>query len=131
MGLQIGSIYAGLVAVADDLLYLADNEEDIQCQVNVQGDYAGEERYTVSYTKTKLMTYNQCTKVEPIFSMNGKVIENVDTYTHLGLIRYSRSNDNAELITERIQLVRNTACSLMRAGLQGLNGVNPEVSVTL
>ena len=121
MGLQIGSIYAGLVAVADDLLYLADNEEDIQCQVHVQGDYAGEERYTVSDTKTKTMTHNN----EPIFSMNGKVIENVDTYTHLGPIRYSKSNDNAELITERIQLVRNTACSLMRAGLHGLNGVNP------
>ena len=29
--------------------------------------------------------------------MNGKVIENVDTYKHLGLIRNSKSNDNAEL----------------------------------
>ena len=43
----------------------------------------------------------------------------------------SKSNDNAELITERIQLARNTAYSLMGAGLYGLNCVNPEVSVTL
>ena len=131
MGLHIGSIYAGLVAVADDLLYLADNEKDMQCKVNVQGDYAGDERYTVRDTKTKTMTHNQYTKFEPIISMNGKVIENEDSYKHLGLIRYSKLNDYAELITERIQFARNTANSLMGAGLHGLNGVNREVSVTL
>ena len=63
--------------------------------------------------------------------MNGKVIDIVDTYKHLGLIRNSKLNDNAELITERIQLARNTANSLIGAGLHGLNGVNPEISVTL
>ena len=44
LGLQIGSIFAGLVAVADDLLFMADNEEEMQCHLNVQGNYAGEER---------------------------------------------------------------------------------------
>ena len=63
--------------------------------------------------------------------MNGKVIENVDTYKHLGLIRNSKSNDNAELITERIQLARKTAYFLIGTGLLGLNGANLEVSVTL
>ena len=60
VGLQIGSIYAGLVAAVYDLLCLASNEEYIQCQLNVQGDYVGEERYSVSDTKRKTMTHKQC-----------------------------------------------------------------------
>ena len=70
-------------------------------------------------------------KSRTYFLMNAKVIENVDTYKHLGLIRNSKSNDNAELVTKRIQLARNTAYSLIGAGLHGLNGVNREISVTL
>ena len=53
MGLHIGSICAVLVAVANNFLLMADNEEERQCQLNVQGDYAREERYTVSDTKSK------------------------------------------------------------------------------
>ena len=85
-GLQIGSIFAGLVAVANDLLFMADNEEDMQYQFNLQGDFAGEERYTVSDTRTKTMTHNLRTKAETNFSMNGNEIENVKSYKHLGLV---------------------------------------------
>ena len=131
VGLQIRSIFAGLVAVADDLLFMADNEEDMQCQLNVQDGYAGEERYTVSDTKTKSMTHNLRTKAETNFSMNGNEITNVNSYKHLGLVRKSKPNENTELITERMQLARSTAYALMGTGLHGLNGVNPEVSVTL
>ena len=116
VGLQIGSTIAGLVAVADDLLFMADNEEDMQCQLNVQGDYAGEERYTVSDTKTKTMIHNLRTKAETNFSMNGNDIENINSYTHLGLVRKSKPNDKTELITERKKLARSTAYTLMGAG---------------
>ena len=131
VGLQIGSIYAGLVAVADDLLFLADKEEEMQCQLNVLEGYAGEERYTVSDTKTKYMIYNSSSKEEAHFSMKATNIENVNSYKHLGIIRKSKLNDNTELISERIQLARSTAYALMGAGLHGLNGVNPEISVTM
>ena len=67
--------------------------------------------------------------------MNGNDIEVVNSYKHLGLTRKAKSNDNSndnsDLITERIQLARSTAYALMGAGLHGLNGVNPEVSVSL
>ena len=131
VGLQIGSIFAGLVAVADDLLFMADNEEDMECQLNVKGGYADEERYTVSDTKAKSMTHNLRPKAETNVSINGNEIANVNSYKHLGLVRKSKPNDNTELITERMQLARSTAYALMGAGLHGLNSVNPEVSVTL
>ncbi|MEW8546332.1 MAG: reverse transcriptase family protein [Candidatus Thiodiazotropha sp.] len=131
VGLQVGSIFAGLVAVADDLLFLADTEEEMQCQLNVQGSYACEERYTVSETKTKVMCYNLSTREEPHFLLNGKDIETVNSYKHLGITRKSKINDNSELINERIQLARSTVYAMMGAGLHGLNGVNPEVSVTM
>ena len=63
--------------------------------------------------------------------MKGTDIENVNSYKHLGIIRKSKLSDNTELISERIQLTRSTAYALMGAGLHGLNGVNPEISVTM
>ena len=62
--------------------------------------------------------------------MNGNVIENVETYKHLGIIRNSKMMINTKLIKEMIQSARNTAYALMGAGLHGLNGVNPEVSLS-
>ena len=38
IGLQIGSIYCGLVVVADDVLFMADKTEDLQCQLHVQSE---------------------------------------------------------------------------------------------
>lgn len=40
IGLQTGSIYCGLVAVADDVLFMADKTEDLQCQLHIQSEYA-------------------------------------------------------------------------------------------
>ena len=59
--------------------------------------------------------------------MNGNVIENVETYKHLN----SKMLNNTKLIEEMIQSARKTAYALMGAGLHGLNGVNPEVSLSL
>ena len=74
---------------------------------------------------------NLCCNQYSVFKMNGNDIEVVNSYKHLGLTRKAKFNDNSELITERIQLARSTAYALMGAGLHGLNGVNPEVSVSL
>ena len=63
--------------------------------------------------------------------MNGNVIENVETYKHLGIIRNSKMMNNTKLIEDMIQSARNTAYALMGAGLHGLDGVNPAVSLSL
>ena len=58
VGLSIGSINLGVVGVADDLLFMADTPEVLQCQLNIQWSFACQERYQVSDTKTKTMQHN-------------------------------------------------------------------------
>ena len=53
-------------------------------------------------------------------------------YKHLGIIReYNSKLSNEILIEERIKTARCTVYALMGAGLHGLNGVNPEVSISM
>lgn len=132
IGLKIGSIYCGAVAVADDVLFMSDTQEDLQCQLHVQSAFAHQERYLASDTKTKTMQFSSKVKEPECFSMNDKKLENVNSYKHLGLIRdSSKTVNNTNLIEERIRSARNTAYALMGAGLHGLNGVRMEVSISL
>ena len=61
VGLQIGSIYCGLVAFADDVLFMADDTEDLQCQLHVQSEYAKRPDYMVLMALT-LRYYCHCGK---------------------------------------------------------------------
>ena len=58
LGLQIGSVYCGVVGVADGLLFMSQSRESLHCQLYLQHSYANRERYKVSETKTKTMHFN-------------------------------------------------------------------------
>ena len=79
------------------------------------------------------MYFNAKNQSEKNFTFNGKNLENVQRYKHLGIIRECNSKlSNEALIEEtleRIKMARCTVYALMGAGLHGLNGVNPEVSI--
>lgn len=121
-----------MVGVADDLLFMFHSREDLQCQLYLQHSYANRERYKVSETKTKTMHFNGKNQSEKNFTFNGKTLENVQRYKHLGIIRECNSKlSNEVLIEERIKTARCTVYALMGAGLHGLNGVNPEVSISI
>ena len=132
VGLYIGSIYLGVVGVADDLLLMADMPEELQCALNIQWSYACQERYQISDTKTKTMQHNVKNQTDEIFLLNETQLESVHSYKHLGLIRESNNKlSNNLLIEDRIKKARNTAYALMGAGFHGLNGINTEVSVCI
>ena len=93
---------------------------------------ANREKYKVSETKTKTMHFNAKNQSEKTSTFNGKTLENVQRYKHLGIIRDRNSKlSNEILIEERIKTARCSVYALMGAGLHGLNGVNPEVSISM
>ena len=55
--------------------------------------YANQERYMLSDQKSKIVVLNQKKEEKEVCmdmcTLNGKVIETVDTYTHIGVIRHS------------------------------------------
>ena len=118
--------------VTDDLLFMSQSREHLQCQLYLQHSYANRERYKVSETKTKTMHFNAKSQSEEKFTFNGKNLENVQRYKHLGIIRECNSKlSNWILIEERIKMARCTVYALIGTGLHGLNGVNPEVSISM
>ena len=137
LGLQIGNVYLGSPACADDLLFLAKTATELQEMIFVQEFYANAERYDVSDTKTKVFIANSVVSNETwnensTFVLNGRKVEVVEECVHLGITRDSKSRSgHAKTIDERIQSARRCAYSLMGAGLHGQNGVNPLVSFTM
>lgn len=130
IGYHIGSIYLGLVAVADDLLFLSNDHGERQLQATVQEEYAYKEHYNVSETKTKIMNINgkvgDNVNRECIF--NGQPLGMASEYKHIGVTRQSNLKAaNKKLVEERIQMARRTAYALMGAGFHGHNGLNPKV----
>ena len=50
--------YFFATGVTDDLLFMSQSREHLQCQLYLQHSYANRERYKVSETKTKTMHFN-------------------------------------------------------------------------
>ena len=137
LGLQIGSIFLGSPASADDLLFLARTAIELQEVICVQEFYANDEHYDISDTKTKVFIANSVLSTEKrnengTFTLNGKDVKVVDECVHLGIHRDSKSRSvNTKTVDERIQSAQRCAYSLMGASSHGQNGVNPMVSLTM
>lgn len=111
IGYHVGSVYLGSIAVADDLLFLSNDQNERQLQATVQEEYAYKEHYNVSETKTKIMDINDKTgenrNSECIF--NGQPLGIASEYKHIGITRQSNLKiANKKLVEERIQMARRT-----------------------
>ena len=80
VGLYIGSIYLGVVGVADDLLLMADMPEKLHCTLDIQWSYACQEHYQISDTKTKTMQHNVKNQTDEIFLLDETQLESVHSY---------------------------------------------------
>ena len=64
LGLQIGSVFLGSPACADNLLFLARLAMALQEMICVQEFYANDEHYYISDSKTKIFIVNSVLSVE-------------------------------------------------------------------
>ena len=136
IGYRIGSIHVATPTCADDELLLSKDKYELSTLTAVQSTYANEERYILSDQKSKIIVFNQKKgeKEECLDTciLNGKVIETVDSYTHIGVARHSNYSTNLTLaVDEAILTARKTAYSLMGAGFHGVNGINPTIGLQL
>ena len=91
----------------------------------------------LSSQKSKIVIFNPPKKGDKeecldMCTLNGKMVETVDTYTHIGVVRPGKQSPNLSLaIEEAIKTARKTAYSLMGTGFHGMNGINPTVGLQL
>lgn len=133
--LRIGSIQVGTPTCADDTCLLSTSMLAAQTQLLIAQDEANRERFDYSTTKTKTILCNSAIQPEEAGTMmplklNGASVDYVTQETHLGLER-SQSGTATPTIQVRVRNGRRAAYALMGAGMHGLNGVGPEISVTL
>ena len=58
MGFRIGTIHVASPACADDIVLMAEDALSLQIMLNLQETYANKERYLISETKSKIMTFD-------------------------------------------------------------------------
>jgi hypothetical protein len=125
----IGNIYCGTPTVADDVCLAAGNGHELQAMLSVQENYANRENYTISETKSVIVHFGPSRDKEDV-CINNNVLKTDDKVTHLGIVRDCNSKYSSKFVTEeRISTARKTSYALMGAGLHGLNGLNPKVSI--
>ncbi|VDI77462.1 Hypothetical predicted protein [Mytilus galloprovincialis] len=130
LGACIRPIYCGIPTVADDVALISTDPYELQTMLNVQADHANKLRYLLSEQKSTILVYND--KLPKSWTLNGKSVTLSESAVHLGIDRNITKNAGVkEVVSKRITTARKTVYSLMGAGLHGLNGVNPKVSVHL
>jgi hypothetical protein len=129
LGSYIGNIYCGTPTVADDVCLTAGNAHELQAMLSVQENYVNRENYAISETKSVIVHFGPSRDKEDV-CINNNVLTTDDKVTHLGIVRDCNSKYSSKFVTEeRISTARKTSYALMGAGLHGLNGLNPKVSI--
>jgi hypothetical protein len=124
---KIGSINVSAAMVADDLALVSHTATDMQKAIKTAEIDASRDRYRFNCDKTKFITVN--TKLEPHLTLNGTQLQTSSVEKHLGILRNSKNN-NMDTVQERVKDARRATYGLMGAGMHGLNGVGPDVSLT-
>ncbi len=97
--------------------------------MSVQEEYANREHYAISATKSSIVHFGPQEANTEIL-MNGTAVPSSCKATHLGIVRDNTSKFSSKGVAEeRVSTARRTSYSLIGAGLHGLNGLCPTVSL--
>ncbi|CAC5414420.1 unnamed protein product [Mytilus coruscus] len=92
--------------------------------------HANKQRYIINSQKSCVLQSKS--NGTHSWNINGQVLKAHNTATHLGIKQDNGSKSGSkEVVPYRIQTARITVYALMGAGLHGLNGINPKVSLHL
>lgn len=95
--------------------------------LDIQSHHSNKLRYQINEQKSVILVFNDDSNA---WHLNGKPMSTVSNSTHLGIERDNHSATGTKMVVKkRIVTARRTVYSLMGAGLHGLNGVNPYVTI--
>jgi hypothetical protein len=137
-GFSIGAIPVPCPTVADDTILMSDSIHALQAQLLLTGDYAVQERYKIQLAKTSVVPMNVAPpelfdtlcESQP-WSLNSDQIPVQEDFTHIGIQRTNHHGAGSldPTVHARLSTARKTIYALMGAGLHGLNGLPPLVSM--
>jgi len=98
--------------------------------LQIQENYAKKDKCVISETKSTVLSINSRESEE--FILDGTTLKQADSAVHLGITRKNHSKfGTSTVVHERICTARRATYAFMGAGLHGVNGINPTVSLHL
>jgi hypothetical protein len=106
----IGHWFVAALAYADDILLLAPTPRALRRMLSICENFAAEYNVTFNCNKSKSINmhahkYIRTGKSDPTFAINGKTIENVDTWSHLGHLFNASVTDDDDIMARRKSFV--------------------------
>ncbi len=88
VGVKFGPHVISVLAYADDLVLLAENEHDLQLLLDTLYDWCYKWRLAINIDKTKVMHFRNKdrTRTQFNFNVNGQKLEIVNSYKYLGIL---------------------------------------------
>ncbi len=131
IGLYVGTNHLSISACADDVIMMAETEEEIQQLVDTAYEYAQAHRYTLHPEKSQILSCNTSPPEEVL--MGETPLPTSKKLIHLGIERNldKPSTAMAECVDSRIKLGRRTTYSLMSVGIYSGSGLNPSASLKI
>ncbi|MEW8548514.1 MAG: reverse transcriptase domain-containing protein, partial [Candidatus Thiodiazotropha sp.] len=132
-GCFLGEVCCVAPAACDDIAVLSPSLDMLQRLISISVDYSRMERYLLQPSKSVVLACQQhCGKrgaeADDISILMGEEPMPVITEAmHMGIMRSEDSQDTA--VTHNIEKARRTVYSLISAGFQGNNGLDPDTSV--
>ena len=128
-GIAYGNTYLGSAAFADDIVLMSNTKDGLQAMLDESYTYSTMWRFTFSAEKSKCIIFgeskleNNRNMTERTFMLNGKVLEEVQHITHVGveLCSYQSSNHRTESVCNKAHKV---IANLTTAGVRP-SGLNP------
>ena len=126
---KIGIVSVGAPTTADDTALISASKTGAQVLVGIAEMDSNMHRYSFSKQKTKLMVINgKPGLADPAVKLNGVDLGVTSHERHLGIERTASTIAKAT-VEKRIKEARRAMYRLAGAGLYGLNGVGPMVSL--
>ncbi len=102
LGVSVENSIISVLAYADDLVLLAESENDLQSLINILQNWCLKWRLCVNVDKTKIMHFRSKNKplTGAVFEINGEQLECVEQYKYLGIVldQYIDFSKTAELL---------------------------------
>ena len=104
IGCHIGQMFIGALAYADDVALLAPTASALRQMLVVCENYAAKYKVTFNASKSKCILIGNKRRTigsRPEFSLNGDVIDYVDSWSHLGHIINDKLTDTDDILNRR------------------------------
>ncbi|CAC5359229.1 unnamed protein product [Mytilus coruscus] len=90
LGLKIGTTYVGCPTCADDVAFISNCEQELQCMLSVTNHHANQSKVTINPSKTKAVILNKPKNVNRSdlqWTLSNNSIYPSEDTSHLGLLR--------------------------------------------